>query len=133
MKIGEAAKRSGVNAKTIRYYESIDLVTPAARRDNGYRDYGMTDVQKLRFIHSSRSLGFAIDDIRALLSLWEDQSRASSDVRALAKRHCADIDTRIKELQAIRETLTTLIVACKGDHRPDCPILEKLGTGAISP
>ena len=129
MRIGEAAEKSGVNAKTIRYYESIALITTAARRNNGYRDYDINDVQELRFIHSSRGLGFSVEDIRALLSLWRDQSRASGDVRDLAKRHCADIDGRIAELQAIRNTLSTLIESCRGDHRPDCPILKSLGQG----
>ena len=127
MRIGEAAERSGVNAKTIRYYESIRLIQPALRRDNGYRDYDKIDVQELIFIQSARGLGFPIEDIRTLLSLWRDRERASADVRALAKRHLGAIDARIADLQAIRSTLTGLITACHGDERPDCPILDGLG------
>lgn len=127
MRIGDAARRSGVNAKTIRYYESIDLIRSADRRDNGYRDYDTNDVQELIFIQSARSLGFTIEDIRTLLSLWRDRDRASADVRALAERHLGEIDARITDLQAIRATLTGLITACHGDNRPECPILDGLG------
>ncbi len=125
MNIGQAAERCGLPAKTIRYYEDIGLIRPA-RRANGYRDYDDGDVHKLRFLQRARRLGFSIDDCRHLLSLYEDESRASADVKALARARVDEIDARIAELQSLRATLAHLISACHGDDRPDCPILDDL-------
>ena len=131
MNIGTAAKRSGVSAKTIRYYESVGLIPQAARADNGYRDYGGNDVETLRFIKRSRSLGFSVDTVASLLDLWHNTSRASGDVKAVALKHIDDVERRIAELESIRDTLKHLTQCCQGDDRPDCPILEGLaGLGA---
>ena len=128
MNIGEAAARARLPAKTIRYYEDIGLVR-ASRKDNGYRDYSPEDVMKLGFLARARRLGFSIADCRRLLSLYEDKSRASADVKALAEKHLAEIDARLSELQSLRATLAHLIEACHGDERPDCPILDDLARG----
>jgi Cu(I)-responsive transcriptional regulator len=125
MNIGAAAEASGLPAKTIRYYEDIGLVR-AERRDNNYRDYSAAAVHSLRFLKRARALGFSIDDCRRLLSLYADRRRASADVRRLAEAHIADIDAKVAELKAMRKTLSNLVSACRGDHRPDCPILEDL-------
>ncbi len=129
MNIGEAAKRSGLPTKTIRYYEEIGLVAPA-RRDSGYRDYSDRDVHELTFVARARALGFTVEECRHLLALYRDQSRASGEVRAAAEKHIADIRTRIAELQAMERTLSQLVQACHGDARPDCPILEGLAGSA---
>jgi MerR family copper efflux transcriptional regulator len=126
MNIGSVAKRAGVTAKTIRYYESIGLIPTASRADNGYRDYGKTDVEMLRFIKRARSLGFSVEDVGNLLSLWRDKSRASGDVKAVALKHIEEVEGRIRELESIRDTLKHLTQCCHGDDRPDCPILEGL-------
>lgn len=125
MNIGQAADRTGLPAKTIRYYEEIGLVQ-ADRRANGYRDYGETEIEKLRFVGHARNLGFTIEECRGLLDLYEDKGRASADVKSIAKEHLADIDRKIEELNAMRSTLARLVKACRGDNRPDCPILENL-------
>ena len=125
MNIGEASARSGLPKKTIRYYEEIGLVQ-ADRQENGYRDYGMSHIHKLRFVQRARGLGFSIDECRNLLSLYEDKSRASASVKAMAQARVAEIDSKLAELEGLRETLTALINACHGDERPDCPILEDL-------
>jgi Cu(I)-responsive transcriptional regulator len=125
MNIGEAAAASGLPAKTIRYYEDIGLVV-ADRRGNGYRDYAEEDVHKLRFVQRARGLGFTVDECRNLLSLYEDQERASGEVKQLAEARLADIDRKIEELQGMRAALARLVDACRGDHRPDCPILDDL-------
>lgn len=131
MNIGTAAQRSGVPAKTIRYYESIGLIDAAARTDSGYRVYAARDVETLRFIQRARSLGFSVKDVADLLMLWRDKGRASGQVKALAKRHVEEINRKIAELQAMGETLDELIEKCHGDDRPDCPILRDLaGQGA---
>lgn len=132
MNIGAAAARSGVTAKTIRYYESIGLLPSASRRTNNYRDYAEAEIQTLRFIARARGLGFSVKDVGQLLALWHDRSRASHDVKAVAQAHLGEIDRKIAELEAMRGTLQHLITACHGDHRPDCPILDDLA-GAAAP
>ena len=126
MNIGTLAQQSGVNPKTIRYYEDIGLLRPAARRDNGYRHYADADVATVRFIKRARTLGFSTQDVAKLLNLWHDRDRASADGRALATRHAADIERRIAELEAVRRTLLDLVHRCHGDDRPHCPILDDL-------
>lgn len=125
MNIGRAAERSGLPAKTIRYYEEIGLVVPD-RRANGYRDYDGAHVQKLRFLRRARGLGFSIEECRALLNLYDDRNRASADVKALAMERIADIESKIEELRGLAVALKDLSDACHGDDRPDCPILAGL-------
>ena len=126
MNIGEASKRSGLPAKTIRFYEEIGLVSPSRRQDNGYRDYDQRDVHVLRFLARARSLGFGVEQCRDLLALYGDRERASADVKRIALHHIADIDRRIGELEGMKATLAELAERCHGDDRPDCPILEGL-------
>ena len=125
MNISDASRSSGLPAKTIRYYEDIGLVRPA-RGENGYRDFSETDAHKLAFLGRSRSLGFSIEECRTLMSLYEDRSRASADVKAVAAEHLERIAQKIAELQALQSTLQTLVTRCHGDDRPDCPILDGL-------
>jgi len=127
MNISQVAKRAGLPAKTIRYYEDIGLVSPA-RGDNGYRSFSDTDMHKLTFLSRARALGFTIEDCRRLLALWEDQDRASAEVRALAQDHLTRIEAKIADLAAMRDTLNTLVRSCAGDDRADCPILQTLGS-----
>ncbi len=129
MNIGEAASESGVNAKTIRYYESIGLIPPAIRAENGYRNFSHFDIETLKFIQHARRLGFSVKDVGGLLELWGDKSRTSADVKALALKHISDVEKRIAELESIRNTLIDLTDRCHGDDRPDCPILEDLAAG----
>ena len=124
MNIGEAARSSGVPAKTIRYYDSIGLIPAASRSESGYRSFGRIDIDTLRFVQRARSLGFSVKDVARLLDLWRDRSRASSDVKALATEHVGEIDRKIAELRSMRDTLQNLAERCHGDHRPDCPILD---------
>jgi len=125
MNIGEAAARSNLPPKTIRYYEDIDLVTPERGR-NGYRRYSPKDLHRLRFLQRARSLGFSIEECRLLLSLYQDAHRASADVKALALDKVSEIDGKIADLQALRLTLAMLAEKCHGDDRPDCPIIDDL-------
>lgn len=132
MNIGQVAEKSGLPAKTIRYYEDIGLVRPA-RGENGYRDFDHRDAHKLAFLARARSLGFSIEECRTLLSLYEDRSRASADVKKLATQHLDRIAQKIAELEALRGTLKTLVSRCQGDARPDCPILDGLsGTSLLT-
>lgn len=126
MKIGEAAAASALSERMIRHYEKIGLVAPAARRDSGYRDYDERDVHTLRFIRRARDLGFPIDEIRQPLALWHDRSRSSSDVKSLALARAAELMRKAQELEAMRGALERLAAECRGDHRPNCPILHDL-------
>ena len=125
MNIGQVAKSSGIPVKTIRYYEEIGFIRPD-RDANGYRNFDDRDLHKLAFIGRARSLGFTIEECRALLALYEDQSRASADVKRLAMDHLKDIDAKIAALKSMRDTLSDLVTSCAGDERPDCPILNDL-------
>lgn len=126
MNIGTVAERSGVAPKTIRYYESIGLIDPAGRRPNGYRNYSAVDMRTLNFIKRARSLGFSVEEVRGLLDLWRDKTRTSAAVKALARHHLEALDGKIEELRAMRGVLADLIERCRGDSRPDCPILGGL-------
>ena len=124
--IGEAARRAGISARMVRHYESLGLLAPVARTDNGYRQYAEADVHALRFIGRARVLGFSIEEIRALLQLWQDQERASSQVKRIAQAHIDDLGARIAAMQAMQRTLQTLVSCCQGNERPNCPILDDL-------
>jgi len=126
MNIGEAAAASGVSAKMIRYYESITLIPPGRRSESGYRIYSENDLHALRFVKRARTLGFSLDQIRELLSLWQNKERASADVKRIALGHVDELNQRIAELTEMRDTLQTLARCCKGNDRPDCPILQSL-------
>ena len=131
MNIGEAAIASALPAKTIRYYENIGLLT-AERRGNGYRSFSEKDVHKLRFLQRSRSLGFSVDECRSLLSLYEDRSRASVEVKRLAENRLAEIDRKIDQLLGMKATLASLIDACHGDQWPECPVFDDLADGPLA-
>lgn len=125
MNIKEAGERSGLPVKTIRYYEEVGLIKPL-RDANGYRAFRDSDVHKLGFLGRARALGFTIEDCRTLLSLYEDKSRASAEVKAIARRHLDQIAKKVSALQTMHDTLSHLVQSCHGDDRPDCPILADL-------
>ncbi len=129
MNIGEAAKASGVSAKMIRYYESIGLIPSAERTGSGYRVYSRQAVWTLRFVRRARDLNFSTAQIRELLALWGDKERSSADVKRLALEHAEALERRMLELRQMTETLRHLAHCCRGDERPDCPIIEDLSAG----
>ena len=127
--IGQAAALSGISAKMLRHYESLDLLGRVARTDSGYRQYTEADVHALHFIRRSRDLGFSMEEIAELLGLWHDRSRASSQVKRIAQQHIDDLSERIAQMQAMQRSLQTLVSCCQGNDRPDCPILDDLASG----
>ena len=126
MNIGQAARRSGISAKMIRYYEKLGLIPPAARSESNYREYTGTDVERLSFINRSRNLGFSVEEIQGLHDLWRDRSRKSSDVKRIAQHHITQLKAKIRSLQELVQTLEELVESCQGDHEPDCPIIDEL-------
>ncbi|OYR20017.1 Cu(I)-responsive transcriptional regulator [Brucella thiophenivorans] len=130
MNIGQAATASGISAKMIRHYETIGLIEAADRTSSGYRVYTQKDVETLRFIRSSRDLGFQVDQIKALLALWRDRNRASSDVKKVALIHVEELEAKMRQLQDMADTLRHLAHNCHGDNRPDCPIIQELANSS---
>ncbi|HHG90754.1 MAG TPA: Cu(I)-responsive transcriptional regulator [Devosia sp.] len=131
MNIGDVSARSGLPAKTIRYYEDIGLLKPL-RDANGYRAFQEKELHKLTFLGRARALGFTIEDCRALLALYDDDTRESADVKRIANEHLKQIEAKIADLKSMRDTLSHLIDECAGDDRPDCPILKDLSTHKVS-
>ena len=132
MNIGTVAEKSGVTAKTIRYYESIGLIRAADRRANGYRSYSLVDMRTLDFIKRSRSLGFPVEEVRDLLDLWHNRARTSAAVKALATRHLQALERKIQELESMRKAVADLVRRCGGNARPDSPIPAELDDGKDS-
>lgn len=126
MNIGRAAKASGVNAKMIRHYEAIGVIPKASRTESGYRNYTENDVHILVFVRRSRELGFSMKEIKKLVGLWRNKSRASAEVKMLALRHVEELDQKILQLEAMSKSLKLLARSCHGDGRPECPILDNL-------
>jgi len=130
MNIGQASKASGVSQRMIRHYEKIGLIPAPPRRDSGYRDYSEADVERLRFVANARDLGFPIDEIGTLLSLWSDTGRSSAEVKMLAVARAGELQRKAQTLEAMRRSLLDLAERCHGDDRPNCPILDALSGGA---
>lgn len=130
MKIGKAAQHAGLSVKTVRYYADIGLVTPYQDTQNSYRDYSQDDVAKLQFVGKARRYDFSIDECRDLLSLYQDKSRSSSEVKALTLEKIEQIDQKITELTSLKSELSRLATSCNGDHRSDCPILDALSSSS---
>ncbi len=129
MNIGEVAKASGVSAKMIRYYKSIHLLPEPERRESGYRDYGVNDLHRLKFVRRARDLGFSMASIKDLLALWGDTNRSTADVRAVARRHIAELERQALKIQEMASTLRDLVGQCEKGDRPHCPIIVELGGG----
>jgi Cu(I)-responsive transcriptional regulator len=126
MNIGQTAKRSGVSAKTIRYYESVGLLPAPPRTAAGYRVYSETDIAILCFVRRARSHGFTVENVADLLALWRDRRRTSAEVKMVAVEHIRQIERKRHELEQLERTLRELVERCEGDDRPDCPILEAI-------
>ena len=130
MNIGQASKATGVSTKMIRYYEQIKLISPAHRTEASYRTYSDNDIHTLRFVRGARDLGFSVEQMKTLLTLWRDRSRASADVKAVALEHIAELERKAAAIQAMTKTLKHLANNCQGNGRPDCPIIEEIANAS---
>ncbi len=127
MNISAASKAAALPVKTVRYYADIGLVQAPSRSDAGYRTYDDASVRKLVFIRRSREFGFTIEECRELLGLYQDQDRTSSEVKRIASKRLEEIEEKQRELQSLHDELAHLVTSCRGDQRPDCPIIDYLG------
>ena len=127
MNISGAAKAAGLPTKTVRYYADVGLVSAQGRSDAGYRTYSDVEVRKLIFVRRARAFGFSIEDCRELLGLYQSDNRTSADVKQIAAKRLEEITQKQRELQSLHDELSGLITACRGDNRPDCPIIDYLG------
>lgn len=131
--VREAAAASGLPPKTVRYYAEIGLAPPAGRTEAGYRVYDEPAVQRLCFVRRARAFGFSIEQCRELLGLYEDRERESAQVKRIAEERLTEIDAKLRDLALLREELAALVSACRGDGRPDCPILERFERASRAP
>ena len=127
MNISAASKAAGLPVKTVRYYADIKLVEAPSRSEAGYRTYDDVAVRKLVFVRRSRAFGFSIEGCRELLGLYQDQDRPSSEVKRIASKRLEEIEEKQRELQSLHDELAHLVTSCRGDHMPDCPIIDYLG------
>jgi Cd(II)/Pb(II)-responsive transcriptional regulator len=127
MKIGELALATQTSVETIRYYEREGLLPRAARANNNYRTYGPEHQQRLAFIRHCRGLDMSLDEIRALLSVWDDPRRDCEAVNQLLDAHLGHVVKRIRELRALKKQLETLRTRCSGGQAGShCGILHEL-------
>ncbi|WP_445115712.1 Cu(I)-responsive transcriptional regulator [Acinetobacter sp. WZC-1] len=129
MNIGQAARRAGISSKMIRYYEEIGLIGPAPRSDAGYRMYTERDLKTLSFIRHARELGFSSEQMKELVSLWQNTGRHSAEVKQLAQKHMDELNHRIRTMQDMVNVLQQSVACCAGDQNPDCTILNQLEKG----
>ena len=126
LNIGKAAKLSNLTVKTVRYYADIGLVSPVKNNKTGYRDFSEDDVARLQFVSKARKFNFSIQECEELLSLYSDKNRSSREVKALTLEKISEINVKLLELKDLKKQLSFLADNCKGNDRPDCPILDAL-------
>ncbi len=131
MNIGEVAKKSGLSARNIRYYESVGLVLPSDRRQNGYRQYDDGKLRELIFLRHARQFGFSLDECSRLLSMFRNPNRRSHEVHSLVEDKLEEIDQRIADLQALKQVLAEMSGQCANDESADCIIIETLAAAPL--
>ncbi len=130
LSVGQLARTARVNVETVRYYERRGLLARPPRRASGYRVFPSSAVLVLRFVRTAQGLGFSLKEIKGLLSLRVQPGRRCEDVRQRAEHKVAEIDRKIRTLQAMNEALRRLMRACAGRGSvSECPILEALEEG----
>tara|TARA_B100000989_G_scaffold61875_1_gene42628 strand:- start:211 stop:603 length:393 start_codon:yes stop_codon:yes gene_type:complete len=126
MNIGKAAKLSNLTIKTVRYYANIGLVKPQQNISSGYREYTDGEVAKLKFIGKARKFDFSIHECKELLSLYEDKKRTSKEVKKITLEKISQLDSKLRDLNDLKNELSLLANNCHGDDKPNCPILDEL-------
>jgi MerR family transcriptional regulator, copper efflux regulator len=126
MKISELAQATQVAAKTIRYYESIDLLTPPPREANGYRYYSLRDAETLVFVRRCRELNIPIEDIKQLVSVQHNPEASCATVDNIIAEQLARVRQLQQELNQLERTLSSLVTSCNSEQIQDCCILQSL-------
>ncbi|QKJ86236.1 Transcriptional regulator [Paramixta manurensis] len=126
MNISDVARKTGLTSKAIRFYEEKGLVTPPLRGENGYRSYTARHLEEFTLLRQARQVGFNLDECREMVALFNNPARHSADVKARTLEKVAEIETHIRELEAMRQRLLALAEACPGDESADCPIINQL-------
>jgi DNA-binding transcriptional MerR regulator len=133
MRIGDLAERTGTSAPTIRYYEQIGLLRPAARQEGGQRVFSRDDVERLTFIRRCRDFDFSIEQVRTLVSILGDPNSSCMAARDIAAEHLTAVRAKMRELTALERSLVRFVdscdTSCSGGPGPDCVILDDLGKG----
>src|ERR687897_2531325 len=117
---GARARRSGVTAKTIRYYEDIGLVEAPARTPSGYRDYEPAAIDRLAFIRAAQAIGLTLGEVRSIIALRDDGQTPCGRVLDLLRRRADELDRRIAELRTLRGELRRLVDRAGGLDPADC-------------
>lgn len=124
--IGDLAAATKTKVNTIRFYEDIGLMRPAARTQSGRRTYGPADLRRLRFIRHARNLGFETGEIRSMLSLADQPERQCDEVTCIATKHRCEVKQKIARLRSLQRELDRIVSSCAGGLIADCRILEAL-------
>ena len=126
MNISQVSKLTGLSTKSIRFYESKDVINLPLRGENGYRYYSEEIVEQLKLVARARMVGFSLDECKSLVELANDPSRHSCDVKATAKQKLVEVREKLSQLHQIEKQLTQWVNECPGDNNPDCPIIDNL-------
>ncbi|EXU75367.1 MULTISPECIES: Cu(I)-responsive transcriptional regulator [Erwinia] len=126
MNISDVARKTGLTAKAIRFYEQKGLVTPPLRSENGYRSYTAKHLEELTLLRQARQVGFNLEECREMVLLFNNPRRHSADVKVRTLKKVAEIEAHIQELTLMRQRLLALAESCPGDESADCPIINQL-------
>ncbi|NNM78535.1 helix-turn-helix domain-containing protein [Sphingomonas sp. ID1715] len=124
--IGDLSRRTGVNIETIRYFEKVGLIAAPPRTDGGHRSYDESHVRVLRFIRSARELGFAPDEVRAILRLGGPGAAHCDEVREIATHHLERVRAKIADLEELQNLIANAVEHCSGKATPDCAVIDML-------
>ncbi len=127
--IGELSKQSGVNIETIRYYERIKMLPAPSRTASGRRVYRAAERRTLAFVRRARDLGFALEEIRALLALGGPERAPCADVHKIASVHLTNVRAKISDLLKLEAILAETVARCSDGTAPNCPVLDALDVG----
>ena len=126
LSIGELSRRTGVKVPTIRYYETMGLISAPERTEGNQRRYSRQELERLSFIRHGRDLGLSLDAIRDLIRLNENPEMPCRDAHDIANAHLAQIESRIARLLRLKKELTRITESCTADHVGECYVIQSL-------
>ncbi len=127
MQIGELSRVTGTPVDTIRYYEKIGLLRPAARTQGNYRRYSSQAIDQLRFVRRCRRLGISLVQVRQLLEFCSDPERRCDEVNEMLDQHIERLDKQLLDMQSLARELRQLRAVCRAPGKAaSCRILTSL-------